>query len=483
MSIQMAGPIAYLSESGSAVYFSRSSAGAGTYKGRTERGTAIPIKKLQNELNVAFWGEDNRFPQNIENQMRYCGIGKRALNWKAEALWGNGFIPGTITDYKDDGTEIFKPLKNTGANKVIYKFIRQHSMARFFLEFYQDWTWFGNCFPEIIFSKDCSQITGFVHQESCDSRFRQMNDTGTFDTVYLSKLWGANKDQYAQFDPKKAIWGLTENPNAVDLIDKAGIKTLDAIDMYNAVESARAIAGKLKSRKGLKSAILPVNYPSVNKTYYQVPAWDGARLAGWVEIASKIPSLLKTLYAKAFRIRYHIEVPENYFERKYGKEVWDGMDEKVQIQKRKDLLKEMDKFLSGDENAFKSFVSFFEYDKIGKAEHSRIKITEVPDTSKLDKEMISQSAADLQILIAMGIPPNIFGAGTIGTGQQRSGGSDLREAWLIYTNSLNLERSVAMEPMNLVRDFNGWDSDIVWRFNNIVLTTLDTGAGTAKTLS
>lgn len=487
MSIEMAGPIAYLSESGTAVYFSRANSHAGTYQGRSDRGTALPIKKLQNSLNVAFWGEDNRFPQNIENQMRYCGIGKRALNWKAEALWGNGFIPGKIVDYKDDGTEIFQPLKPSGAgNKVIYKFIQQASMPRFFLEYFQDWSWFSNCFPEIIFSKDGKQITGFVHQESCDGRFKQMSDNGTFDTVYLSKLWGANKDQYAQFDPKKSVWGLTENPTSVDLLDKTGIKTLSAIDMYNALDSARAIADKFKNTKKkdeLKSAILPVNYPSVNKTYYQVPAWDGARLAGWVEIASKIPSLLKTLYAKAFRIRYHVRVPEQWFEKRYGTETWDGMTEEVQKEKRKDLLKEMDTFLSGDENAFKSFVSFFEYDRIGKTEYGKIEINEVADTTKLDKEMISQSAADLQILIAMGIPPNIFGAGTIGTGQQRSGGSDLREAWLIYTNSLNLERSVAMEPMNLARDFNGWDSDIVWRFNNIILTTLDTGAGTKKVVS
>src|SRR5690606_20988966 len=120
---------------------------------------------------------------------------------------------------------------------------------------------------------------------------------------------------------------------SVDLIDHKFIKKLDCIDMYNSVESAKEIADKLnQTRKPseLKSAIFPVNYPSVNKTYYQVPAWDGARLAGWVEIASKIPSLLKTLYNKAFRLRYHIEVPDSYFPKKFGPEVWKEMDEAKQ---------------------------------------------------------------------------------------------------------------------------------------------------------
>lgn len=482
MSVEMAGPIAFMSNSQSAVYFSKTSENAGVSQASSGEGTYLPIKKLQNVLGVAFWGEDNRFPQNIEQQMAYCGIGKRGLAWKAEALWGSGFVPGKITGYKDDGSEIFKPL-DTGANKAIYKFIRRPELSRFFLEFLMDWTWFGNCFPEVIFSKDCKSITGFVHQESCDSRFMQMDTDGAFNKVFLSKLWGASKDQYAIFDPTKAVRGLLLNPNFVDLIPTEFLKTLDAIDMYNALGSAQAIADRKKDDNGLKSAILPVNYPSVNKTYYQLPAWDGARLAGWVEIASKIPSLLKTLYKKAFKIRYHIEVPDHYFSKKYGPEKWASFDETQQTAKRKDLLTDMDKFLSGDENAFKSFISFFEISTGDKTEYGRIKITEVPDTSSVNKEMITQSAADIQLLIAMGINPTLFGAGTIGTGQQRSGGSDIRESWLIYTNSLNLERSVFMEPMYLVRDFNGWDEDIVYRFGNTILTTLDTGAGTQKTLS
>ena len=97
-------PVAYLSSSQSAVYFSAAPANAGTYQGRPAgKGTSVPVQKLQNILNVAYWGEDNRFPQNIEQQMAYCGVGKSALGWKANALYGNGIIPGRIVDYEDEG--------------------------------------------------------------------------------------------------------------------------------------------------------------------------------------------------------------------------------------------------------------------------------------------------------------------------------------------------------------------------------------------
>jgi len=481
MSIVMAGPVAYLPESEAAVFFSKPSASAGT--ANNYQGTVAPIRKMENKLNIAFWGEDNRFPQNIATQMAWCGIGKEALNWKAEMLYGNGIVPGKITGVEDDGTEIFAPL-DRAKNKAIYSFIEKSLHNRFWLEYFQDWVWFGNCFPELILSKDAKKITGFVHQESCDARFTQMNATGRMEYVYLTKLWGADKDQYAQFDPTKAIRGVMNTSGNPDLIEDKFLNKVDCIDMYNPLKSLTEIGDKLLQARGknaFKSAIFPTNYPSPNKTYYQVPAWDGARLAGWAEIAAKIPALMKALYEKAFRIRYHIQVPDTFFVDKY--EDWDKKDDNQKLQARKDLLDEMSKNLSGSENAYKSFITFYKIGGQDHKEYGNLKITEVPDTSKLDKEFITQSAADIQLVSAMGIDPTLFSAGTIGTGQQRSGGSDKREAFLIYCARLFLQRQVALEPMYLVRDYNEWGDDIVFRFRDIVLTTLDTGKGTEKKLS
>jgi len=144
MSVEFAGPIAYLSQSQSAVYFSKGSVDAGTFQS-SPKGTAAPIRKLQNLLDVAYWGEDNRFPQNIEQQMAYCGVGKAGLDWKARALWGSGIIPGKIIDYTDNGkTEVFQPLK-VDKYKPVYNFIQARSFFRWAIEYFQDWTWYSNC--------------------------------------------------------------------------------------------------------------------------------------------------------------------------------------------------------------------------------------------------------------------------------------------------------------------------------------------------
>lgn len=492
--VVMAGPVAYLSESQAAVFFSKSSASAGTFQPNTVTGTVVPVRKMQTALEVAMWGEDNRFPQNIQAQMDYCGLGKEALNWKARALFGNGIIPGKITGHDDKGNDIFTPLNRT-KYKAQYAFIESPAYFRYKLEFLQDWTWFGNCFPEMVLSKDAKTITGLVHQESCDARYKQMNDDGEIDTVYLSKLWGAAKNQYAQFDPKKRIKGIIENPQELDKVDGKLVQALDCIDMYNPAESLQAIAEKQVQEKGLgafKSAILPVNFPSVNKTYYQVPSWDGARLSGWVEIACKQPVLLKALIDKAYRIRYHIKIPETYFQKKYGIEGWEAMTEPQQEAARKKLLEDMDAFLSGTENAYKSFISFFDYDTVAKKEYGEVKIEEIPATSTIDKDLLLGSAAGVEILIAMGVDPTLFGAGAGGSLYRSGGGSgsDKREAYLIYCAGLLLERQVMLAPLHLVRDYNRivggieeWEEDIVFRFRDTVLTTLDQGKGTEKKLS
>lgn len=486
MSIHMAGPIAFMESSGSAVYFSKNSASAGTFK--TQEGTSTVVKKAQTALEVAYWGEDNRFPQNIEQQMAYCGIGKAALDWKARALYGAGIIPGRVRDYEDDGkTEIFEPLTRK-EGKDIYAFLENRSMFRFFLEYLQDWTWYSNVFPEVILSKDGEKITGFVHQESCDARYKQMNDKGLIENIYLSKLWGSGKNQYAKFDPEKKILGLIENPAKLTEIDNKFLKSMHCIDMYDAVDSLKLIADKLvKTRKAdqLKSAILPVNYPSVNKTYYQVPSWDGARLGGWVEIACKVPSLIKTLYNKAFRLKYHIQVPESYFERQYGFEKWHGKTEEEQKEARRKLLQDMDDYLTGDTNAFHSFISFFDIAPHDKTEYGKVTIESIEDKTNIDKDLITTSAANVEILMAMQVHPSLFSAGAPGATHRSGGGSgsDIREAFLVYNALLNLERQVLLEPLYLARDYNQWGDDIVFRVRDTQLTTLDKNSGTQKVIS
>lgn len=480
MTIVMDGDIAFLPGLQSVVSFSKPSFAAFSAApgGNNNRGTQTLVKELNTALSVAPWGEDNRFPQHITNQLDYCGVAKRALRFKAAAMYGQGIVYGKVTDVDKDGNDIFTPARK-GDYPEIDTFFRQNGgLVRFYAEFLNDWTHFENCFPEAVLTNDGKRIARWVHQESCDVRYKQMDAEGRLQSVYLSKLWGAQKDQFVKYKKEAAISGSTGGDATPRLVDGKYIKQLRALDMYNALEDLQSLNGKVKN------VILPVNFPSTNKTYYQLASWDGARLSGWLEIASKIPAMFQALYENAFNIKYHIEFPETYFSKKHGDEVWEKMTLEERKQARLEVLTSMNNFLKGAENQHKAFISYFDMDRQTKQELGHVKITAIDNKSIIDKDLMTSNAADRQIITAIGVDPAIFGAGMIGGPSGSAGsGSDKREAWLIYLASLYQERQLTLEPLRLTRDYNGWDGDLEFRFRDTILTTLNTGAGTDKKLS
>ena len=81
------------------------------------------------------------------------------------------------------------------------------------------------------------------------------------------------------------------------------------------------------------------------------------------------------------------------------------------------------------------------------------------------------------------INPNVMGAGMPGgTYAGQSGGSNIREAFLVNIANAWIDRQNILDPLECYLRFNGV-KDVELRFRNTILTTLDTGAGTKKVVS
>jgi hypothetical protein len=83
------------------------------------------------------------------------------------------------------------------------------------------------------------------------------------------------------------------------------------------------------------------------------------------------------------------------------------------------------------------------------------------------------SAANSEIMFAMGVDPSIVGAGIPGGKMNTGSGSDKREAFSILTSLFKTKREISLEPWQLLRDYNGWDEELEAEFANTKLTTLD----------
>ena len=98
-------------------------------------------------------------------------------------------------------------------------------------------------------------------------------------------------------------------------------------------------------------------------------------------------------------------------------------------------------------------------------------------------KLITSAAANSEILFSLMLNPNVMGAGMPGgayAGNQ--GGSNIREAFLVNIANAWLDRQNILDPIEAMLEYNGV-TDIQLRFRNTILTTLDTGAGSRKTLS
>ena len=75
------------------------------------------------------------------------------------------------------------------------------------------------------------------------------------------------------------------------------------------------------------------------------------------------------------------------------------------------------------------------------------------------------------ILFAWGADSQLIG-NTPGT-TTRSGGTDLRERYLLKQINMSLMQSLVLKTLDVVKFRNQWDSHLLWQIKKQTLTTLD----------
>ena len=100
-----------------------------------------------------------------------------------------------------------------------------------------------------------------------------------------------------------------------------------------------------------------------------------------------------------------------------------------------------------------------------------------------NENLVTSSAANSEILFALMVNPNVMGAGMPGGAYaMNQGGSNIREAFLVNIANAWKDRQVLLDPLELYIKMNGLP-ECQLRYRSTILTTLDTGAGTAHTIS
>ncbi|HOW32780.1 MAG TPA: hypothetical protein PLP88_14545, partial [Bacteroidales bacterium] len=187
-------------------------------------------------------------------------------------------------------------------------------------------------------------------------------------------------------------------------------------------------------------------------------------------------------YSNQITWKYHVKIPYAFWDRKFP--AGEYATKTARQTAIEDYMDAIEDNLTSPDNAAKAIFTFYEINPVnGKAEEQWI-IEPVQNKLSSEQDLISSAAANSEILFALMINPNVMGAGMPGgTYAGNQGGSNIREAFLVNIANAWVDRQNILDPLETFLRFNGMSDDVELRFRNTILTTLDTGSGTEKTLS
>jgi hypothetical protein len=400
--------------------------------------------------SVASWGPGNAFPTEVEEIIGRTGVLNTGLKFIHRFTLGQGIFPCMVTGYDSSGGEILKVVNDPALTKLI----NGRMVRRYLANAARDYFKFGQAFPEFIFTADGKKIHGIDVKNAVYSRYIEKKN-GVIPGIVVSGDW-------------------PDSPGAQT--DYTVIDLLDNYDPFFDLDARR-----LLGRTVGKTVAMPLRDEWNNNEYYPLPIWWSAKMAGWIDIANKIPMFLRKMYEQQIFLKWHIQIPYAYWDKKYPDKDFKTLEErKTAIQKEMDSIEEN---LTGAENAHKTLFTMFEVNPNGKAEE-QWQINALDSSSKDSEKLVTSAAANSEILFALMINPNVFGAGMPGgTYAGNQGGSNIREAFLVNIALAWLDRQTLLDPLEMMLRFNGFPDDIQLRFRSTILRTLDSGSGTSETLS
>lgn len=401
----------------------------------------ITINNANQEIkgDIVPWGSDNLYPNNFYNKkFLKNGSAVGGVGALKNAHYGSGFQL-QLEEADANGASV-KKIVPFLKYPEIQQFVRNSKLNRFWNEIIADQTIFHIGFAHFVVSQDFKKITSVRRQKAAWTRFEKMGDNGVIEHVWVNSDWAADDKKYSI--PFKVV------------------------DPYMTAEEIREM---LQSDK-VYEFVYPSYYPLIDEAYYPKADWHAVDRNGWMDVANSVPELKQAIFANQIHLKYIVYVSEQYFENFY-KEEWDDFDADKRQKTRDELVASIDDHLSGNKAGGRSIISPI-FEENGKFVEG-IKVESIPNNLMDGSYLPDASAANSEILFALGVDPCIIGLGIPGGKNLSGSGSDKREAYNILCANLKPRREITLEIWDLIRDFNGWDPNLEGCFPNMVLTTLD----------
>lgn len=401
---------------------------------------------VYDEMKVMSWGENNDFPQRAADIVASTSVLNTGLKFLRQLTIGQGLYPCKVVGFDEKGNEKIEPSGNPRLDALV-----GGRMVRKYLEkVSRDYFKFGCGFVLLT-----PNVEGkIVALQPINALFVRLTEAGAHGEC-------------------KAIvsgcWPLAPGTNG----DKP--KVYDVLRDFDADTHLEL----LKANGRINKPVMYVVRDSWGSDdIYSEPVWMPAYRLGWVDVAHMVPTFLKHAYENQVSWKWHVQIPYSYWERKFpADDPRFDTPEKRQAEVRK-VIDDIEQNLCGAENGEKPLFTHYSMNEQGRIEEEW-KITALDNKYKGGENLVTSAAANSEILFSLMVNPNVLGAMPSGSYGSNQGGSNIREAFLVNIANAWLDRQNLKDAIDMLIA----DDGVQLRFRNTILTTLDTGAGTKKTLS
>ncbi|HEY0056277.1 MAG TPA: hypothetical protein VGB63_13050 [Pedobacter sp.] len=426
------------------------STGTGGAPLKSQHNSSTSKKEEEGKTFFVPWGINNDFPDLVLNMVEKSTVGRAGLHYLTKMIYGQENFTYLFKGFDEQNRQLREYLDiedwDLIQSRTNYDIVR--------LAQTQDYSILSMGFAEILFDGMKNKVHSISYQKASKVRFAPA-DKGRIKHAYVSANWA-------------------ENPKEVDC---EKIPVIDPIHFAAQVEEIRLDKQSYKY-------LLPLRWPDARRDYYSLAFWDSSRNNGYMEISNSIPKFKKALFENQMSLKYHIQVPLEYWEWKFPK--WEQLGDDVQNDAIDAFYTELEESLTGAENAQKAIMTFYRSQTQGANKAmGEFKITVIDDKMKNEAYLPDAAAANAEILFSMLINPAETGLGSSSgayTGGDNNGGSNIRESHIKTRSLMGADRNILNTVFKFVKLYNGYDPKARIATMDEILTTLDTGAGTAKKL-
>lgn len=380
------------------------------------------------------------------------------------------------TEGQPKDSDEMKALKDALAkweqtNREVKKFIKDNDLMQTFLNMAGDMALMSQCFVELQLnlrqlsddgkpvptSQWTPKVVGLKHRSIFTTRLERQDSNYRINYAYLSNQWlDPTQDRTAQFAD------LGESIAAVPYLP-----TVSAVkDLQAAVRRARQQRVSRKDRP-TRFIMSPRDYGG---PYYADALWHSIFAGSIYEYAFTIVDDRLTRKRNSNIIGRVIYIHQEYLKNLYTQQ--GDKKTKTMAQLQQEVFSDINTWLSNPDNAGQALISAVFTGADGK-EHKAWEIVEIESkaNSQAQAEKTELQEITSIIFFAMGLDSKLIG-NTPGDATS-SGGTDLRERFLVKQIQFAPLQQLMLRALEVIDDFNEWDTHLEWQIDREVLTTLD----------